>query len=59
MLVRMAAEEFVTVDEKGEITIPKKFIKELGLKPHSLLQVWEQHGTIFLRKLNLPEIRKE
>lgn len=27
----MAAKEFVTVDEKGEIIIPKKFIKELGL----------------------------
>ena len=55
----MAAEEFVTVDEKGEITIPKKFIKELGLKPHSLLKVWEQDGTIYLRKPSLSELRKE
>ena len=55
----MAAKEFVTVDEKGEIIIPKKFIKELGLKPHSVRRVWEQHDTIFLRKLNLSELRKE
>ena len=55
----MAAEEFVTVDEKGEITIPKKFIKELGLKPHSLPKVWEQDGTIYLRKPSLSELRKE
>lgn len=55
----MAAEEFVTVDEKGEIIIPKKFIKELGLKPHSLLRVWEQDGAIFLQKLNRSELKKE
>ena len=55
----MAAEEFVTVDEKGEIAIPKKFIKELGLEQHSLLKVWEQDGIIYLRKPNLSELRKE
>ena len=53
----MAAEEFVTVDEKGEITIPKKFIRVRTQAAFSAESV-EQDGTIYLRKPSLSELRE-
>lgn len=42
--------ELINVSSKGQIVIPEKIRKRLGIKPHSKLVLLEKEGTLILKK---------
>lgn len=55
-----SAEPDVTVvSDKGQIVIPNHLRTKLGLKPRSKVLVYNVEDTIILRKLTLPDVKKE
>lgn len=47
------------VSDKGQIVIPSYMRNRLGLKPRSKLLVYNVEDTIILKKLTLPDVKKE
>lgn len=47
------------VSDKGQIVIPSSMRNKLGLKPRSKLLVYNVEDTIILKKLALPDMKKE
>lgn len=41
----------MTVAERGQVTIPKKYRTELGIKPGSVLEMTLDHGVIHVEKI--------
>ena len=41
----------LTIDKSGRIVVPKPLRERLGLKPGTELEVLEQPGGVFLRKI--------
>ena len=43
---------FTTVSSKGQVVIPNKFRKKLGIKDGNVFVITEKNGLIVLKKLN-------
>jgi AbrB family looped-hinge helix DNA binding protein len=55
----MAEPEITIVSDKGQIVIPAYLRNKLGIKPRSKLLVYGINDTIILKKMSLPDIRRE
>jgi AbrB family looped-hinge helix DNA binding protein len=51
--------EVTTISEKGQVVIPLSIRKELGLKPKTKFLVYGKGDTVIMKKLELPDIKKE
>jgi AbrB family looped-hinge helix DNA binding protein len=51
--------EVTTISEKGQVVIPKSIRKELGIKPKTKFLVYGRGDTVIMKKLELPDLRKE
>mgnify|MGYP005844884579 CR=1 FL=1 len=56
----MTAEpEVTTISEKGQVVIPQSIRKELGIKPKTKFLVYGRGDTLIMKKLELPDLKKE
>lgn len=51
--------EITTMSEKGQVVIPQDLRKHLGIKPKTRFIVFAIDGNIVMRKLDIPDVRKE
>ena len=51
--------EVITISEKGQVVIPQSIRKELGIKPKNKFLVYGKGDTIIMKKLDLPNLKKE
>lgn len=51
--------EITTISEKGQVVIPQDLRKHLGIKPKTRFIVFAMGDNIIMRKLDLPDIKKE
>ena len=51
--------EVTTISEKGQVVIPKSLRKELGIKPGTKFIVYGRGDIVVMKKLELPDLRKE
>lgn len=51
--------EITTMSEKGQVVIPQELRKHLGIKPKTRFVVFAIGNNIVMRKLDLPDIKKE
>ena len=51
--------EVATVSEKGQIVIPQSLRRELGIKPRMKFVVFGRGDTVIMKRLELPDVRKE
>ena len=59
-LCQMSEEpQVTTISEKGQVVIPQSIRKELKIKPKNKFLVYGKGDTIILKKLELPDIKKE
>ncbi|MEM2098470.1 MAG: AbrB/MazE/SpoVT family DNA-binding domain-containing protein [Candidatus Bathyarchaeia archaeon] len=58
--MNMTAEpEVTTMSEKGQVVIPQSIRKELGIKPKTKFLVYGRGDTVIMKKLELPDLKKE
>ncbi len=55
----MAEPEITTISAKGQVVIPQALREKLKLKPKTKLLVYGEGDTIIMKKLYLPDLRKE
>jgi AbrB family looped-hinge helix DNA binding protein len=48
-----------TMSEKGQVVIPLSIRKELGIKPKTKFLVYGKGDTVIMKKLELPDLKKE
>jgi AbrB family looped-hinge helix DNA binding protein len=51
--------EITIMSEKGQVVIPQELRKNLGIKPRTRFIVFAIDNNIVMRKLDIPDIRKE
>lgn len=51
--------EITTMSEKGQVVIPQELRKHLGIKPKTKFIVYAVGDNIIMRKLDMPDIKKE
>lgn len=51
--------EVTTVSEKGQVVIPQSLRKELGIKPRTKFLVFGRGDMVIMKRLELPDLRKE
>ena len=51
--------EITTMSEKGQVVIQQDLRKHLGIKPKTRFIVFAIDGNIVMRKLDIPDVRKE
>ena len=51
--------EITTMSEKGQVVIPQDLREYLGIKPKTKLLVFVMEGNIIMRKLDMPDVKKE
>ena len=51
--------EVTTMSEKGQVVIPQSIRKELGIKPKTKFLIYGRGDTVIMKKLELPDLRKE
>lgn len=51
--------QVTTISEKGQIVIPQSIRKELGIKPRTKFLVYGKGDTVIMKKLELPDMKKE
>jgi AbrB family looped-hinge helix DNA binding protein len=51
--------EITTVSEKGQVVIPQDLREYLGIKPKTRLLVFVMEDNIIMRKLDIPDVKKE
>ncbi|HEY8111190.1 MAG TPA: AbrB/MazE/SpoVT family DNA-binding domain-containing protein [Candidatus Nitrosotenuis sp.] len=51
--------EITTMSEKGQVVIPQELRKYLGIKPKTKFVVYAVGDNIIMRKLDMPDIKKE
>jgi AbrB family looped-hinge helix DNA binding protein len=51
--------EVTTMSEKGQVVIPQSIRKELGIKPKTKFLVYGKGDTVIMKKLELPDLKKE
>ncbi len=55
----MVEADIIIVSDKGQIVIPANLRNKLGIKSRTKLLVYGMEDAIILKKLKLPDIRKE
>ena len=48
-----------TLGSKGQVVIPQKLRKQLGIAPHTKFLVYGQGDVIVLRRLEMPDVKQE
>jgi AbrB family looped-hinge helix DNA binding protein len=51
--------EVTTMSEKGQVVIPQSIRNELGIKPKTKFLVYGRGDTVIMKKLELPDLKKE
>jgi AbrB family looped-hinge helix DNA binding protein len=51
--------EVTTISEKGQVVIPQSIRRELGIKPKTKFLVYGRGDTVIMKKLDLPDLKKE
>ena len=51
--------EVTTISERGQVVIPQSIRKELGIKPKTKFLVYGRGDTVIMKKLELPDLKKE
>jgi len=51
--------QVTTISEKGQIVIPQLIRKMLGIKPKTKFLVYGKGDTVIMKKLELPDMKKE
>lgn len=51
--------EITTMSEKGQVVIPQGLRKYLGIKPKTRFVVFVINNDIVMRKLDIPDVKKE
>jgi len=51
--------QVTTISEKGQVVIPLSIRKELGIKPKNKFLVYGKGDTIIMKKLSLPNLKRE
>ncbi|MFZ1077660.1 MAG: AbrB/MazE/SpoVT family DNA-binding domain-containing protein [Nitrosotalea sp.] len=51
--------EITTMSEKGQVVIPQELRKRLGIRPKTKFVVFAIDGNIVMRKLDIPDLKKE
>ena len=51
--------QVTTISEKGQVVIPQSIRKELGIKPRTKFLVFGRGDTVIMKKLELPDVKKE
>lgn len=51
--------EITTMSEKGQVVIPQELRKHLRIKPKTKFVVFAVGSNIVMRKLDIPDIKKE
>jgi len=51
--------QVTTISEKGQVVIPQSIRKELKIKPRTKFLVFGKGDTVIMKKLELPDIKKE
>ena len=51
--------QVTTISEKGQVVIPQSIRKELGIKPRTKFLVFGKGDTVIMKKLELPDMKKE
>ncbi|MCW4044793.1 MAG: AbrB/MazE/SpoVT family DNA-binding domain-containing protein [Candidatus Bathyarchaeota archaeon] len=51
--------QVTTISEKGQVVIPQSIRKELKIKPKTKFLVFGRGDTVIMKKLELPDIKKE
>lgn len=52
-------EQVTVVSDKGQVVIPQKIRKKLGIKRRTRLIVYGYQDAVIMKKLEVPDIRKE
>jgi len=55
----VAEPEITTVSQKGQVVIPQALREKLGLRPKTKLLVYGVEDAIILKKLTMPDVKKE
>ena len=56
---KMDEPEITTMGEKGQVVIPQALRRQMGVEPKTKFIVFGQGDTIVLKRLQLPDVRKE
>ena len=60
LLIKMTEQpQVTTISKKGQVVIPQSIRKELKIKPKNKFLVYGKDDTIILKKLELPDLKKE
>jgi AbrB family looped-hinge helix DNA binding protein len=51
--------EITTMSEKGQVVIPQNLREHLGIKPKTKLLVFVMKDSIIMKKLDMPDVKKE
>ena len=51
--------QVTTISEKGQVVIPQSIRKELKIKPKTKFLVFGKGDTVIMKKLELPDMKKE
>jgi AbrB family looped-hinge helix DNA binding protein len=51
--------QVTTISEKGQVVIPQSIRKELKIKPRTKFLVFGKGDTVIMKKLELPDMKKE
>ena len=51
--------QVTTISEKGQIVIPQSIRRELGIKPKTKFLVYGKGDIVIMKKLDLPDMKKE
>lgn len=54
----MAVAELTRISSKGQVVIPSKIRKELGLKEGETLAVFGANGTLVLKRIEVPDTQE-
>ena len=50
--------ELTRISEKGQVVIPSSLRKEMGIKKSDQFMIFGESGTLILKKIEIPAIKK-
>ncbi|MGD0645325.1 MAG: AbrB/MazE/SpoVT family DNA-binding domain-containing protein [Candidatus Bathyarchaeia archaeon] len=51
--------QVTTISKKGQVVIPQSIRNQLGIKPKNKFLVYGKGDTIIMKKLAIPDVKKE